>query len=192
MVITASGERVLESGSVETVSFSETRKMVLATDLTLISKIVRSIGNIENSGPIPPKADVPTTYTAIWGLINTFNQMSNVEVRATLPPYVKWTGVKSPTGEALSFNRVTNEIVWNVGSVLPNTGLGSSQKEVQFQLEFLPSTSQLGTTVSLLGETTVSGFDKVAGQKIEFKINGLDTGFYNDPSFRQNDDKVVQ
>ena len=35
MVITASGERVLESGSVETVSFSETRKMVLPTDLTL-------------------------------------------------------------------------------------------------------------------------------------------------------------
>jgi len=75
---------------------------------------------------------------------DSFNQVSNVEVRATLPSYVKWTNIKTPSSEIFSFNPVTNEVVWDVGSVLSNTGFGSSKKEVQFQLEFLPSTSQVG------------------------------------------------
>src|SRR3989338_6520831 len=115
ITIKARGERILESGSVEMVSSVETRKIVLATDITLSSKIVRSAGNLENSGPIPPKADAPTTYTVVWSINNSFNQVSNVEVRATLPSYVKWTNIKSPASEIFSFNPVSNEVVWSVG-----------------------------------------------------------------------------
>lgn len=192
MVIKTRGERILESGSVESVSSSETRKIVLATDIGLTSKLTRSIGSIENSGPIPPKADSKTTYTVTWAVSNSFNQTSNVEVRATLPSYVKLTNLKSPSGEIISFNPVTNEVVWSVGSLLPNTGFGSAQKEVSFQIEFLPSVSQLGLTPTLIGETALSGIDKVTGLKVSAKAPSLNTSFYNDPSFRQGDDKVVQ
>jgi hypothetical protein len=192
ITITAKGERIIESGSTEQISTTETRKIILGTDLSLSSKIVRSVGNIENSGPIPPKPDVPTTYTVIWGISNSFNQVSNVVVRATLPAYVKWTNLKSPQNENFSFNQVTNEVVWNAGSILPNIGFGSSPKQVYFQLEFLPSVSQIGQSPTLLSESFISGIDKITGSKIEFKVPALTTNFYGDPTFKVGDDKVTQ
>ena len=192
ITITAKGERVLESGSVEQVSATEKRKITLASDLVLLSRTTRSLGNIENSGPIPPKAGTPTTYTAIWSISNSFNQVSNVEVRATLPSYVKWTEMKSPSNEVFSLNKVTNELVWNVGSVLPNTGFNSSKKEIYFQLEFSPSTSQIGQSPVILGEATISGVDKITGTKIEYKVPAITTNFSGDPTFSGGNDKVVQ
>lgn len=192
MVITARGERILDSGSVESVSTTETRKIVLATNVSLSSKAARSVGNIENTGPIPPKADVPTTYTVVWSVTNSFNQAANVEVRATLPPYIKWTNLKSPANEIFSYNPVTNEVVWNVGSLLPNTGFDSSPKEIYFQLEFLPSLSQVGLSPVILGEASLSGIDKVTSMKIESKAPAITTNFSEDPSFKIGDDKVVQ
>lgn len=192
ITVTAKGERVLESGSIEEVSTTEIRKITLATDIALSSRSVRSIGNIENYGPVPPKADTPTTYTIVWNINNSFNQVSNVEVRATLPPYVKWTNLKSPDNEIISLNSVTNEIVWNVGSVLPNTGFASSGRQVYFQLEFLPSLSQIGQTPVLLGEATLSGIDKITGLKVESKSGAVTTNFYGDPSYRTGDDKVTK
>lgn len=192
MVIKARAERILESGSVEMVSATETRKIVLATDLNLSSRIVRSIGNLENSGPVPPKVNTPTTYTVHWSLVNSFNQVSNVEVRATLPAYIRWTGQHLPGAENVSFNSVTNQVVWSAGSVLPNTGFGSLKKEAYFQLEFLPSSSQIGESPMLIGQASLNGIDKVTGSKIEFSVSPLNTNFSLDPTFRTGDDVVVQ
>lgn len=186
------GERILESGSVEQVAAVESRKIILGTDISFSARTVRSSGNIENSGPIPPRADTPTTYSVVWAVSNSFNQVSNVEVRATLPSYVKWTNLKNPQNEVFSYNQVTNEVVWNVGSLLPNTGFGSSQREIYFQLELLPSLSQVGQSPVILNESVLSGLDKVTGLKIGAKAPAVTTVFSGDPSFKNGDDKVVQ
>lgn len=182
----------MDSGSVEEVVATESRKAVLATDVVLSSKIARSLGSIENSGPIPPRADRPTTYTAVWSISNSFNQVSNVEVRAVLPAYVKWSGLYNPAGESISFNSVTNEVVWNAGTILPNTGLGSAKKEVYFQIEFLPSVSQVGETPMLVGQARLSGIDKITGLKVGSTASLLTTNFSLDPTFKEGDDKVKQ
>src|SRR3989344_1895513 len=186
------GERVLESGGVEKVEAIEKRKMKLSTETIVSSKVVRAEGRIENSGPIPPKVNMPTTYTIVWAIQNSFNQVSNVEVRATLPSYVKWTDVKSPTSELVSWNQVTNEVVWTVGSLLPNTGFGSAQRQVLFQLEFLPSSSQIGQNPIILGGASLSGIDKVTGLQVGSKAASVNTSFALDPTFKVGDDKVVQ
>lgn len=191
VTIKVRGERISDDGSSEEINVLEIRKIMLGTDLVLQSKIVRSQGNLENSGPIPPKPDMPTTYTVVWNLTNSFNQVSNVEVKAVLPSYVKWTNLKSPSAEIFSYNQNTNEVVWNVGSVLPNTGFSSNKKEISFQIEFLPSTSQIGQTPVLVGDVYVYGLDKITGQKIEYKISGLTTNFSGDPIFKYGDDKVT-
>lgn len=191
MIIKVSAERILESGSAEQISATETRKIVLASNVSLSSTVVRSIGDIENSGPVPPKVNVPTTYTVVWSVNNSFNQASNVEVKATLPAYVKWTNLKSPQSEIFSYNKSTNEVVWNVGSILPDTGSGSSKK-IYFQLEFLPSSSQIGQAPILLGETSLSGIDKVTGLKLNAKAGAVTTNYSNDPSYKGGDDRVVE
>ncbi len=191
MTITVKGERILESGSVEQVFATETRKIILATNLNLSSKVVRAVGNIENSGPIPPKVNIPTTYTIIWSVSNSFNQASNVEVRAILPSYVKWTKIKSPSSEIFSFNPATNEVVWNVGSILANTGFNSPSKKIQFQLEFLPSVSQIGQAPIILGQASLSGIDKVTELRIKSKVPAITTDFSGDASFKAGDSRVV-
>ncbi len=191
VTITTEGERVLESGSVEKVSATETFKVSLSTNIYLGSKIYRSEGNIENYGPIPPKADTPTSYTVHWSLGNTFNQVSNVEVRAELPLYVKWKGLYSPSGEKISFNSVTNQVVWEVGSVLPDTG-SSSKREVYFQIELTPSINQIGNSPMLIGDAMLTGIDKVTGLKLNTSARSLDTNFGGDSTFRIGDEKVSQ
>jgi hypothetical protein len=192
ITVKSKGERVLDSGSVEEVSAAETRRIVLSSNVVLSSKTVRSIGNLENSGPIPPKADIPTTYTIVWSISNSLNQMGGVEVRAILPSYVKWTGLYSPTSELISFNQATKEVIWNVGSILPNTGFGTSKKEIYFQLEFMPSLSQLSQAPIILGGASLVGVDKVTGIKTEVRTAEITTNFSSDPTFKTGDDRVVQ
>ena len=192
ITVAAKGEHILDSGSSEEVSDVETRKITLSTDLLLTSKVARSVGNIENSGPVPPKANTPTTYTVIWDIANSFNQVSNVEVKATLPSYVTWTNVKSPSNEIFSFNPTTNEVVWNAGSILPGTGFSYPKKEIQFQLQFLPSVSQVGQAPVILGETSISAIDKVTDLNIRSTAPAVTTDYSGDPSFKVGDDKVVQ
>jgi len=192
MTITVKGQRTSDSGSTEDVSATETRKIVLTTDLNLIAKTTRSEGNLENSGPVPPKAGTPTTYNVVWTITNTFNQVSNVQVETTLPSYVKWNNLTSPSNEIFSFDPATNEVIWNVGSVLPNTGFNSSPKQVYFQLEFLPSVSQVGQTPNLTGDTSISGNDKITGAKIQSSVAGPTVNFSGDSDFNAGDDKVVQ
>lgn len=192
MSVTVKGERLLDSGLAEDVMATEQAKIILATSLSLSAKSVRAIGNIENSGPIPPKADNRTTYTILWSISNSFNQVSGAEVRATLPSYVKWTGLKSPESEIISYNQVTNEVIWNVGSILSNTGFGSAPKQVYFQLELLPSLSQVGQAPALTSEANLSATDKVTGLKVSARASAVSTNFAGDPSFKTGDDKVVQ
>ena len=192
ILVKIKGERVLDSGSVESISAMENAKIVLATDLELSSKSVRSIGNIENSGPIPPKVNIPTSYTIVWSLKNSFNQVSSTQVKATLPSYVKWKDIINPIGENVTYNQSSNEVVWNAGTVLPNTGFGSSPKEVYFQVELTPSVSQLNTTPILVGSASLSAIDKITGLKIENILPPVTTTFSSDPTFKQDNDRVVQ
>lgn len=186
------GRRILQSGSIEEVRSVAHGRIVLATDVSVYSRVVRSIGNIENSGPIAPRVGVPTTYTVIWSITNSFNQVSSAQVKATLPPYVTWTGLKSPEGESLSYNESSKEIVWNAGSLLPNTGFASPAKEVYFQLEVLPSISQVGQSPIILGESTLTGIDKITGLNIQIKTGAVTTSFSTDPTFVSGDDKVIE
>lgn len=188
--IRAEGERVLESGSVENVSSDESRKIVLGTDVNINSRIVRSIGSIENTGPIPPKIEVPTTYGVVWSISNSFNQVSNIEVRAKLPSYVKWTGFYSPQSEVISYNQATNEVVWKAGSVLPNTGLQGIRKEVVFQIEFLPSISQINTIPLIISAPVLTGIDRGTGASVRAVGSEGTTDFSTDPTYRSGDGYV--
>ncbi len=185
------GERVLESGSVENINAFETRKITLTTNLNLAARAVRSIGKFENSGPIPPKAEQNTTYTIVWGITNTFNQASDTEVRATLPPYVRFTGLKNPDDGSFTYNPLSNELVWNAGTVLPNAGFGASPKEAYFQVELLPSTSQIGSSPVLVGEATLQSRDRVTGVTLVDTAPAVTTNFNTDSTFRMGDDKVI-
>ena len=116
-----------------------------------------NINGIENSGPIPPKAGDVTTYAVLWEVKSNFSEIRNIKIRAILPQNVSLQDNMFPESEALnfSFDGKSREILWNAGSLSPN-----SSKTISFQIALTPSFFQKGSLANLIGQASVSGEDQ--------------------------------
>lgn len=110
-----------------------------------------------NSGPNPPEAGQETTYTVVWQINNSFNDVDNIRVRAILPPTVRLTGKTFPESESSKFayDSGSREVVWMIGDV--EKGASSS---IAFQVALTPNSSQIGRTVTIVNEVIISGEDQ--------------------------------
>jgi len=117
-------------------------------------------------GSIPPKAETETKYTVTWTLSNSANNISGAQARSTLPIYINWAGVTAGKNENVTYNEVSREVIWNIGSVFPNTGIDSN-REVSFIISLKPSLSQVGSIPQLMKEIYLSGMDSFANALIK-------------------------
>ena len=108
---------------------------------------------------MPPKAEKETTYTVIWTVTNTSNKVKNAKVSAILPIYTKWLSKTAPDSEHISYNLQNSEIIWDLGDVPAGAGIDSPAREVAFQISFLPSVSQIGSTPVILSGAVLTGTD---------------------------------
>lgn len=150
--------------------------------LVISQRAYYKISDIENSGPIPPKAGEATTYAITWEIKNYFNDAKNVKVKATLPGNVNLTGKISPSGESSNFlfDSVSREIVWSVGDVLAGEGARGGGRTISFQISLLPSGSQRGSTASLIGQVQISGENQFTDTIITAKDSGINTSLPDD------------
>lgn len=186
------GTRFSDTEPPQEISYTFSRKVKVMTQATFSSRMVYSVGPFENSGSIPPKAEKETTYTVYWTLSNAFNDMTNTSVSASLPPYVKWTDIKSPLSEKILYNPATNKIVWEPGDIKAGVGYSSSPREVAFQVSFLPSLGQVGTAPKIIEEMTFSGQDRFTLKNVSIANVPLTTRISTDPAFDFEDDVVVK
>ena len=131
-----------------------------------------------NSGPIPPVAGQPTTYTINWQVKNYYNDVKNVKVRATLSQGVALTGKILPESEIskFSFDSNSREIVWTVANDLAaGTGVLNTPPNVSFQISLTPSISQEGKTITLINKAKITGEDQWTGRNIEWEGQAIDT-----------------
>ncbi len=177
LTASVSGRRTGEGRVPETVTSTLTRTLKVATDLTIAPRAVRSIGPFDNTGPWPPVADQKTTYSVLLTARNTVNSVASAQVKTTLPPYVRFTGQSNPAG-AVSFNESTREVIWTIGELA-----AGGSKDASFQIEFLPSTSQKGTSPALTGEFQITGFDRFVQQEVTHTHNALSTQTNSDPAY---------
>jgi hypothetical protein len=192
MNISVKGHRVDYLPGQEDVFFTDTRKIKIASAPQLFAKALYYVGNIENIGPLPPKVDQATTYTINWTITNPLNNLSNVQVSATLPPHVSWVGVISPATEKIDYKADTSLLVWNAGNISAGAGSVSPAKEVSFQVSLLPSVEQIGQVASLIGEASLSAKDNFTLTTISGSSPALNTTLSNDPYYKIETDKVVK
>lgn len=119
-----------------------------------------------STGSMPPKAETETNYIVTWTLSNSANSVSGAEARASLPVYVKWVGLAPGESQKVTYNEVTREVIWNIGSVLPNTGIDSN-REASFVISLKPSLTQIGSVPQLMKEIYLSGTDSFANTLIK-------------------------
>jgi hypothetical protein len=187
------GERVSPGFENETITLTQSRKLKISSLAQLASYGLYFTGPFKNTGPIPPKVDEKTTYTIVWSIVNSSNKITNAQVSGSLPIYVRWLGVVSPQNASVTFNDTTGLIIWNVGDVPAGAGISQSAKEISFQVEFIPSISQVGDLVTLLSEARFTGQDTFTQSPISVQARTVSTELERDPLFNEfTQSRVVQ
>ena len=161
MTVTVRARRTSESNVPETIESTSNAKIILATDLTLGSSVSGT------SGPVPPQADQPTTYTINWMATNSANAVANASVSAVLPGYVQWSG---SSDSAVSFNAVGGIITWAIGDLA-----AGQTKSTSFTVTLTPSISQVGSVVTVVSDQRIYGFDRFVREQIENAFPALKT-----------------
>jgi hypothetical protein len=192
IAVTASGNQVVSGGTPLHVSSDESKLVKINSALGFLARALHSSGPFENMGPIPPKADTETTYTIVWDLSSSLNDLSNTTVSATLPPYVKWNALVNPSSEKVLYDPLNSTVTWNAGDIRAGTGSGTPPREVAFQVSVTPSLSQIGSMISLLTNVKVSAKDLFSQKTLEYGEQSLNSNITSDPAFHQGDGVVVK
>lgn len=181
--VSIKGKQPDAGGAVAEVTDFEERTAVVSSDLGFAASASHFSGPFANTGPVPPKANEPTTYTVTWTVTNSANALSSGTAISTLPTYVDWVGTVSPAGTPISYDDTTRSVRWNIGQIPAGTGLSAPSKSVSFQVRFNASTSQVNTSPALTLGTTVTARDTFTGQQLTASRGGVTTLLQNDPGF---------
>ncbi len=177
----ASGEREGETNVPETLQAAVKKSIKVQTSVGFAGSALYFTNPLGSVGPLPPKVENETTYGILWEVSNTTNMVRDTVVTATLPPYMRWLGVSSPSVEHISFNERDGTITWNIGKLLPQTGIGDTPpRRIVFGVGLVPSTSQVGQVPDLVQNITVSGVDNFTGRDISIDGGDFTTNLTED------------
>jgi len=179
--VNVAGNRLSDTNVPENITSSVTRSVQLTANLQLNASIGRNTGAFTDTGPLPPKAETPSTYTATLQATNSLNDVKNAILTAVLPDYVVWPGNISPSGTALTFDPVTREISWNIGTIKAGAGYaGVPAPTVSFQVGITPSVSQVGSMPDLVQNIVLTGGDSFTGTQLSTYPQSLSTQITGD------------
>lgn len=147
---------------------------------------------ITNTGSLPPRIGKKTTYTIYWETRNYTNDLQNMQVKATLPPNVKWENSLYPTGVNIVFDDSSREVRWLIGKLPAGTGILSPTLVGAFQVSVTPSDLDLGKVMSLANKSILSGLDVFTGENINVEADALTTELKEDSSSSPSDWIVIK
>jgi len=147
---------------------------------------------ILNVGPLPPKVGQKTTYTIIWEARNFTNDIENAELRASLPPNIRWQGATFPASAQISFDSSASEVRWRIGRLAVGTGVLTPSLTAAFQVSIAPSEMDVGKPVTLAGETQLIGRDTFTGEDVTGRIDAFTTELHDDSATVPDDWRVVK
>ncbi len=133
-----------------------------------------------NSGPLPPETGGRTTYTVLWQVENSWNDLKNVNVKSILPKQVKATGKIFPEDAKFTFDSKSRQALWNIGEMEAWLGDSDMPLTLAFQIEFTPDSAQQGETPDLVGEAEVLGEDVWTLEILQEEAPSVDTTLPND------------
>jgi hypothetical protein len=164
----------------------------VSSGLVISQKGFYKNSDISNSGPIPPSAGKPTTYTINWEIKNYFSDAKNVKVKASLPENISLTGQILPQNELsnFSFDSASREIVWSIGDIQAGTGVTGDPVSLSFQISLTPDSSQKGAAAPLIGKVQISGENQFTNTTIISQDSGVDTSLPDD--FADSGGGIVQ
>lgn len=192
IAVSVSADRTQESNVSGDLTSAITKNIRISSNVSLSGRVVRSTGPFVNTGPIPPKADQTSTYTIIWTVDNTSSSVTNAQVTATLPPYVKWLGKINPANEDISYDQNSGLVTWNIGNISTYTLGSARRREADFQVSFQPSINQVGQSPTLVNTAKLTATDSYTATTLESDQDSLSTRFSTDPTYQNGQENVTR
>jgi len=182
--MTARGRRVSERDVPEDIVNTVERVIKINSQVGLTVDPTYSIGPFQNSGPLPPQPEKPTTYTINLDIDNTSNALADAVFTAKLPPHVEWMDSFAPRDEQFLYDPADRKITWRVGDVPAGAGYSAPSVEAAFQLSLFPSLTQVQNDADLLLEPTLQYYDRFTGQNLQVADEKASTKIETDPLYR--------
>jgi hypothetical protein len=146
--------------------------------------------DLKNSGPMPPRVGRKTTYTIVFSLASPSDDISNLEIRAPLFPYVEWENKFLPQEADIKFDPSSSELILKIPKLEAGSGVLKPAREVSFQIGVTPSPPHIGASPLILGEARAVGFNEFTGKEIQSKIPALTTELREDEQLKNEDYRV--
>lgn len=118
------------------------------------------------------------------------NPLTKATATAVIPLGAIWTGVTYPSSESLSYDPTSRTVTWNIGAV-PKSSSSALSRTASFQVKVSPTKGQIDTELNLLGETTISAVDEVAGTPLSITRPAVTTRLSTDPAYSVGKEKVL-
>lgn len=182
------GTRVGEDNVPQNISSAAQTTVSIASAATIAAQALHFSGPFQDSGPMPPKAESPTTYTIVWTVKNASSELANATVKTVLPPYTEF--VAGGTG-AVSYDTQSRTVTWALGNIKAGIGYSSPAQTAAFQVKLTPSISQVGGTPQLTGDVTLQGQDRFAQINVQSNAPAPTTQLTGDAGFTSGMDAVA-
>lgn len=122
----------------------------------------------QNSGPIPPQANVETTYS-VHLIVSAQNALQSARVSFLLPAYVTWRNVTTDPSK-IAYDSKTRTVTWNIGALdagkTTATDIGVSVR---------PSQVHVGTSPSITGGIVLDADETESKAHIRTTLSALTT-----------------
>ena len=156
----AYARRVNETRATEQLVGTAKSEVKFTSSVTVGRTVARGVAGFADVGPLPPVADMETSYTITLKAGAGGNDVTGAVAVTSLPQYVTWKNVSLGDG-SLVFNPISKELTWNIGDI--DAG---KEKQITFQISLLPSQNQIGTTPAVLGAQRLRATDRFTSEVI--------------------------
>lgn len=129
-------------------------------------------------GPLPPTIGQQTQYRIYWKVFAGSKGLSQGEVKASLPPYLKWLKQidQTTSGNAVNYNEADRQLSWRWDS-LP----AFSETMVSFDLAVTPTESQVNQLLILTNPTALASHEQGTDAVVSKTANLLTSDLVGDP-----------
>lgn len=158
VIVSIKGTPVDSVSEAKDVASIDSRIYKLGTSVTLDQGVLYSGAPFKNSGTLQPKIGTLSTYGISWVLSNTEALVTGSQVRAVLNKNFEWMGEYSPSGEQVSYNPTSREVVWVVGDLNKNP-TPTIRRQVYFKVGITAKQAQFGEVPVALDKTVFFGTD---------------------------------
>ena len=139
----------------------------IRSSLNLFSRAYYYEGPFSNSGPIPPRVGEKTTYTILWQITNTVNDIRDARIEAPLPQYVDFEGGVYPPSSGFEYNENTHSVSWDIGMLSSGVGSVFPVETIAFTVSVTPTDNMRGSTFDLVEQSKISGTDTFTEEFLE-------------------------